>query len=291
MIQGAGLGSSGILMSGSGTVQTATGDIELTGSSADVNAATQGIFMTTGIITSNGANIRLTGTGAPNGQPANDGVYVHDSSQINTTGTGTIDITGTGGGNSVNTDGVDIGNLSVVTNVDGSLTLTGTTAPSNGIFGVVVVSSTVESTGNGKLALNATDAFGGTDMTLDAGPAGDLSITAKIIAWSGTTTVAGVGNLTIQPGTAGTTIGLGGGAGTLNLDDTELGFLQDGFSAITIGRNDAGAVTVNSATFNDPLTLLTGGALASDVARTSPRRPSIWAVPFRPVCSRSQARW
>ena len=75
-------------------------------------------------------------------------------------------------------------------------------------------------------------------------------------------TVSGNGDLTIQPRTAATTIGLGGGVGTLNLTDTELANLSDGFASITIGKSDAGNVDLDTAVFNDSLTLI--GASTSD---------------------------
>ena len=54
-------------------------------------------------------------------------------------------------------------------------------------------------------------------------------------------------------------MGIGGGSGMLNLDDTELGNLTDGFSSITIGDAAAGDIDIDTATFNDPLNLMTGG--------------------------------
>lgn len=63
------------------------------------------------------------------------------------------------------------------------------------------------------------------------------------------------GALTVQPKTPGTTIGLGSsyvGVDRLDLNDTELSNLQDGFSSITIGNSDAGDITVESAIFKDP---------------------------------------
>ncbi len=68
--------------------------------------------------------------------------------------------------------------------------------------------------------------------------------------------ITSTGNLTIQPRTASTSIGIGGGAGTLNLTDSELGNLTDGFNLITIGSSTAGAVEIDSASFTDPVTII-----------------------------------
>jgi hypothetical protein len=63
----------------------------------------------------------------------------------------------------------------------------------------------------------------------------------------------------VKPSSAGTTVGIGGGAGTLNLISADLTRLVDGWSSITVGRSDGtGAMTVNGATWTDPLTLVTG---------------------------------
>lgn len=69
------------------------------------------------------------------------------------------------------------------------------------------------------------------------------------------------GALVIQQVTASESIGIGGGAGTLNIDAAELSRLTDGFSSITFGAsNSTGTVTLGSGfTLNDPTTI-TGDA-------------------------------
>lgn len=79
-----------------------------------------------------------------------------------------------------------------------------------------------------------------------------------------TNTLGSAGPLSIIPATAGTSIGLGGGGGTLNLDDGELGFLASGFSAITIGDGNSGSINISSATFLDPLILVSGGTVTDN---------------------------
>src|SRR5439155_221695 len=76
----------------------------------------------------------------------------------------------------------------------------------------------------------------------------------------GANSVSGSSTILLQPGAAGSTVGIGGGAGTLNVSTTNITALQDGFSEITIGRSDGtGLVTINSATFTDPLTIQSAG--------------------------------
>ncbi len=78
----------------------------------------------------------------------------------------------------------------------------------------------------------------------------------------GANSVSSTGALTLQPVTAGVSIGVGtGAAGTLSIDDTDLAALANGFSSITIGRSTGThAITVNAHTFTDPVTLRASGA-------------------------------
>jgi filamentous hemagglutinin family protein len=70
------------------------------------------------------------------------------------------------------------------------------------------------------------------------------------------------GTLTIQPADAATTIGIGGGDGTLNLSAAEVAAIQSGFDQVTIGRSDGtGAVTIGTASFRGD-TQIQGGALS-----------------------------
>ncbi|MFT5466214.1 MAG: filamentous hemagglutinin family protein, partial [Verrucomicrobiales bacterium] len=188
-------------------------------------------------------------------------------STIQSTGTGTIDITATGRANApaigLNTGGVI---SSAIGNINISATHTG-----SGLGLSLQNSGQINSTGSANITINAT---AGGDNVLMSGPAAqiggpsatgnitintdDLNITDGVIQTSGA--------LTIAPITASTTIGIGGGAGTLDLSAAALGTLQDGFSSITIGHAaGTGAVTVNAVTFNDPVTLRSpnaGGSIA-----------------------------
>ncbi|BAZ30405.1 hypothetical protein NIES4074_28650 [Cylindrospermum sp. NIES-4074] len=73
--------------------------------------------------------------------------------------------------------------------------------------------------------------------------------------------VSGTGNLTLQPFTVSQAIAIGGiysdDNSILDLTSTDISFLQNGFSSITIGRTDSSsAITLDgNVTFGDPLTL------------------------------------
>ncbi|MBU0859221.1 MAG: filamentous hemagglutinin N-terminal domain-containing protein, partial [Alphaproteobacteria bacterium] len=80
--------------------------------------------------------------------------------------------------------------------------------------------------------------------------ANDVDINANLIEH------ASGANLTIQPKTAATTIGVAGGAGTLNLSTADLNFIQPGWNNIIIGAtNGTGIMDVGARSWNAPLTL------------------------------------
>ncbi|MEI7610716.1 MAG: hypothetical protein WCJ64_25315 [Rhodospirillaceae bacterium] len=81
--------------------------------------------------------------------------------------------------------------------------------------------------------------------------------------WTGTLSGSG-GYLVVEPVTASTSIGVGGGGGTLTLPASYFSsYFSNGFAGITIGRADGtGAIAASALTFQDPLTLLSGGSAA-----------------------------
>ncbi|MEP0881336.1 CHAT domain-containing protein [Trichocoleus sp. ST-U3] len=101
---------------------------------------------------------------------------------------------------------------------------------------------------------------------------GDIILKGDEINFSGgTDSVTGTGNLTLQTATVGKAIAIGFDQdASLNINDTDLAALHDGFSSITIG-NASGSqdIIVDSATFKDAVTIQAGtGALT--VQGTSP---------------------
>jgi hypothetical protein len=94
---------------------------------------------------------------------------------------------------------------------------------------------------------------------------GNVRLVANSFNWSGTGVVAGTGSLTIEPDTAGTTMGVGSGAGTLNLANnlfSGTSVFKDGFSSIILGSASTGNLTVGGANaFVDNVSMVTGGNL------------------------------
>ena len=112
-------------------------------------------------------------------------------------------------------------------------------------------------TANGNLSASANQINVNTNIQ-----AGTGNITLQTDNIGINTNLTAAGTLTIEPFIPATTIGLGGGVGTLNLTDAEIANLVDGFSGITIGDTTSGTgqVTIDPVTFNDPLTII-GGAI------------------------------
>ncbi|HJO83933.1 MAG TPA: hypothetical protein QF520_16240, partial [SAR202 cluster bacterium] len=121
---------------------------------------------------------------------------------------------------------------------------------------------------SGGSSTNELRSTGGTvSLTALTASSNALTITGDVVELNGN--VSGTSTLLIRPDQTTTTIGIGGGAGTLNIDDTEIGRLVDGFSSITIGRSaGTGAVNIDSAAFTDPLTIV-GGETTVNVLSTS----------------------
>ena len=89
---------------------------------------------------------------------------------------------------------------------------------------------------------------------------GDSHIVAADLDWGTDVSITGSGSLLMEPST-GSTVGLGGGAGAFNFDDDEITALGVGFSSITLGHAGAGDLQVDSATFLDGVTLISGGEI------------------------------
>ena len=209
-----------------GTITSVDGDIAVIGSSNSGN----GFLVDEGSITTTGAgpdagNILLSGT-----SNSGNGALFQQSFQVQTVD-GDISVAGDG-------------TTGVFARATVGISTTGTGANAGNI----------SVTGTGSVTDVAFDGTGPRLLTAD----GSIAIEADTLSLGAT--VQGGGNLLIKPRTASTSIGLGGGAGTLNLDDTELGFLADGFSSITIGDAAAGtgAVDVDSSTFTDNVTIVGG---------------------------------
>ncbi|MCL1468551.1 filamentous hemagglutinin N-terminal domain-containing protein, partial [Argonema galeatum] len=171
-----------------------------------------------------------------------------------------------------------------ITTAEQNITLNGNTTLANNVTlstgtsagGDIQFNGTID--GNRNLTLetgtgniNFTDAIGGNtpigDLNVDntnkvttqAITATNIFIRASEIDFNGA--VAGTNNLTLEAGTTGQNIVLGdvGDTDALDLTAAEIDNLKGGFRSIIIGRTDStGNVTINSSTFNDPVTIQSG---------------------------------
>ncbi len=196
---------------------------------------------------------------------------------LNTNSPAGIDVTGNSfnfngnitasnnGGLRINNNGA--ANIPATTNInlDGAFNQTG--AGSVGIAGnITTTNDDIRFNGPVTLAGNANFNPGiaaiAFNSTLNTGN-NPLTLTASEIDFGGA--VSGTNSLTLQPATPEQNITIGGFTpGNLNLTNAEIANLQNGFSAVTIGRADStGSIAVNSVTFADPVTIQTGvGAIA-----------------------------
>lgn len=179
-------------------------------------------------------------------------------------------------GSSTSSEGIYGGSMLVEATNGGGIKLTGSSAVSGtaGInFGFSTNSASYDILANsGPITIN-----GGSSLTVASGTtltigqkagssvtasSSDISLIADSMSLRGS--VASSGNLTLRPSTASGTIGLGSATGTLSLSASLFSgasrILSDGFSGITIGAANGGAIAVGGAVaFTDSATLLSSG--------------------------------
>ncbi|TRZ89877.1 MAG: S-layer family protein, partial [Rhodocyclaceae bacterium] len=232
-------------------------------------------------INSNGGNITMRGRGAVSntGNYWSAGIILWGS--LNS-GSGKVNLLGKAAGDAANTRdwGINLQAANTITSANtatDAITLVGDASGSAGLqqLGITV---------NGGYTVDAT-AGGGISVTGIKGPTAGTGLTGGWNIGSGSTsglitviadvittmpTLSTTGALTIKPYTAGTTIGIAGGAGTLALT---AGTLSGSFSGITVGDSTAGAITVGGAvTLNSNTALVSGGNIALNGAITATGR-------------------
>ena len=234
----------GILLAGGSITSTETGDITLIGTGGVVSKESEGVrLQDSALISASSGDISITGSAATASSSHANGISVFGGSQIQTTsaiaGEGNIVMIGTGASSTSRGEGIRLGfsasTAGAVSTVAGDITLTAQSV--NGVDDDLRLENSSSITSGG----------------------GAITVNANTIGLLDSVTLASSGALLLAPRTAGTNIGFGGGAGTLNLDDSELAKLADGFSAITIGDATSGDINIDTATFNDPLNLISGG--------------------------------
>ena len=101
------------------------------------------------------------------------------------------------------------------------------------------------------------DSVGTVSGSQSSGSGGNITLAANATNFATIPTISTNGNVTFEPDTASTTIGVAGGAGSLAITSGILGDVTAG--SVTIGNTaDTGATTVNAYTWAVPLTLISG---------------------------------
>jgi filamentous hemagglutinin family protein len=269
--------SYGVVITGADTrVETGAGNISVTGTGAQTSGGQNyGVYVTGGNarVESAGGNVTVTGTGGA-GTTNNYGVYVTGTdARLASTG-GNVTVTGTGGAGTNNNYGAYLnGTRARLESASGNVTVTGrgagTGTNNDGVR--LNAGAQVTSTGAGTGAIVMTGTGAGTApgvRTVGTGTligaathSGDITVSADTATGADSivlanTSISGTGQLYLQPIDPASTVGVAGGPGKFNLSNTELGYIQNGFDTITIGRTDgSGAMTAGNRAYNADVTL------------------------------------
>ena len=183
------------------------------------------------------------------------------------------------------TDGVE----SLVVDATGQVIMHSEVGANPGRLADLTINDTVELASNATRVSNGSIEVAGTltlapddvaEAAMDTTSVNDVDVTLAAAEIDLGGAVSGTTGLTLASSSTSGPIRLGGtadtGAGTLDLTDSDLAHLVDGFSRLTIGSAPAGDVTVESATVTDDLTILTTDAITdADDAGTDLTAPSV----------------
>ena len=296
----------GIFVNSGASITSNGGDVTLSGGTEYTTGYARGTSVTDwsgvrldGSITSGTGSVLLRGQigDIPENQNtlSPGGVFIVPSGSITAT-SGNITLTGyvssnVGTGNALRAirmgDGITSVGQANLTTASGNIIVTGTTIPTYAGAGVLFDSSKIQS-GSGSITLTGQRGGGEPDLLFNSGTilknisnqisstTGNITMNANSLeVWGegdlySRLPISSAGQLTIQPRTAATTIGIGGGAGTLQLPSSFFSTsFADGFSQITIGGgSQSGNINLNSVTFRDNTRLQTTGTVTVNAGKT-----------------------
>lgn len=179
-----------------------------------------------------------------------------------------------GGTTNASSDDFLINADSIQTALNGGSSVTITTNNGLGLqAGDIIVDATLSWTTSNSLSLQAhndiivNQAITGRSIYFYAGATGDVQLNANI-----SSNLANNGTLLFATRAAGGVVGVGtGAAGALNLSNSDLSFIQNGFDTIQIGHDlNVETINMNAASWQDHLTLQTTntGTINIDGAQT-----------------------
>jgi filamentous hemagglutinin family protein len=245
-------GSGTLTLNGPGATTTLNSDIVTNGVAISISDS---VLLGAATVTLNtasgapaGAGISIAGTTNSTGGARNLVLNAGTGGNIALTGaaggSSPLGVLTVSGANTVTTAAVSAASISQTSG--NGLTTFGGAVSTSGIAGIVL-------SGSGFTFSSSASIAGG----------GPLSITSDNINFNGGSgTVSGTGQVTLQPSSDATTVGVGTGAlGTLQLTTPDIGALRDGFGGVTIGRaTGTAAIDVRAVTFSDPVTIQSAGA-------------------------------
>lgn len=210
-------GTGGFGVNGNGGVQVAVGDSKITSVDGDISVTGVASTISEG--------------------EANAGIFLQLGGKIESTGSGSITVHGTGGNGSKINEGVALlDNEAAISSADGNVSIT------------AIAGAGAEDLRFYDPTQDAVNYIGGADAT------GKITLNVNTLH-SVFGSVESSGALVIRPRSPDVSIGIGAGVddGTLNVSAAEFSGFVDGFSKITIGRADASIVTVGSLVASDPV--------------------------------------
>lgn len=195
-----GIGQGGIVLNTGSSIATGGGYLVMGGGATPstgyavgtAGSNNNGIYISGATLNAAGGNIVMHATGMA-GTSNGEGIYITNSSTIQTTGIGTITLNGTGGAGVDYNSGVRLGTSSNISAVNGAISLTGVGGASTGIdnMGLYVHNgSAISATGTGSITLNGT---GGSIGTAGGSNRGVRISSATVSSNSGTITINGTG--------------------------------------------------------------------------------------------------
>lgn len=271
---------SGVEIDHHSIVETNGGDINIYGRGGYNGSYNRGVYihdLFSGVYTSGEGNIHIKGQGGLSLLGINHvGIEVSDSSYVNAYGSGDVCLDGRGGFSLLggNHHGVQISDYSNVTSYPGGGDVRifgqggfGLFGNNNGVY--LTNYGYVYTTGTGDILIKGIEGIGGQGiytqggfnyignyyLTPDQSTSGDVRLIADTMELQDVA-ITGHGNLYIEPIHKCTSIGLGDGAlGMLQLSNTELKNISDGFDHIYFGRKRGGH-TITLENSGNPLNFL-----------------------------------
>ncbi len=216
-----------------GTIDGGAGTILIDGISQGGGAAnSQGLMLQGTITSANTTANAISLTGSHIGSTTAQSIGIDSAATVQTTAGGGITLMGTGGTTTVAGAAPGLYLVGNVLSNSGAINLTG-------IAGAGSASTDISFLGGSTI--------GASFATSIPVSTSNITLNADTLTMTPTDYLQSSGNLLIAPRTAGTTIGIAGGAGTLALTAANFSTNIFGFTNVTVGTASAGAITVGGA--------------------------------------------